>query len=74
MLQITNKQKSPIQLIIRSKTRPRSMSVLNIPGLGKGNNVYYLEDELSTEYVERMEKKFGLIKTKYVPDNEFSKQ
>ncbi len=71
MIEITNKTKGPVQLVIRSKTRPHSMSVLNIPGMGKGNNVYYLEDELSTEYVERADKKFGLIKTKYVPDNEF---
>jgi hypothetical protein len=71
MIEITNKQRGPVQLIVKSRTRPRSIAVKNIPGLGSGNNVYYLEDELKTEYIDRAEHKFHLIKTRYVSDNEF---
>lgn len=73
MIEIKNKQKGPVQLIV--KTRPgnnnvaRGFSCLNIPGIGSGKNVYYLEDERMTEYVERAEKIFKLISTKYIPDN-----
>jgi hypothetical protein len=47
--------------------------VLNIPGIGSGHNVYYLEDELTTQYVERAEKKFGQIKTRYISNREYKK-
>ena len=73
MIRIENKQKSPVQLVIKSKERPRSMCVLNIPGIGSGHNVYYLEDELTTQYVERAEKKFGQIKTRYISNREYKK-
>lgn len=71
MIEITNRLKSPTQVVIKSKTKPRSMTVLNIPGIGSGKNVVYLADELTTEYVTRSEKIFGFIKTKYISDNEF---
>lgn len=73
MIEIKNRQKSPVQLII--KTRPgndkvlRGFTTLNIPGIGSGKNIYYLEDERMTEYVERAEKVFKLISTKKIPDN-----
>lgn len=73
MIQIENKQKSPIQLVIKSKSKPRTMNVINIPGIGLGKNFYYLEDELKTEFVERAEKN-KWIKTKYIPDREFKKK
>ena len=73
MIEITNKQKSPIQLVVKSKKQPHSMTCLNIPGVGSGKNIYYLEDELSTELVERAEQKFKLITTKYIPNKEFNK-
>ena len=73
MIQITNKQKCPIQLVIKSKKQPHSMTCLNIPGIGSGKNIYYLQDELSTEYIERAEKKDKLITTKYIPNREFNK-
>lgn len=54
MYRITNKNKSPVQLVIKSKKHgPREFTVLNIPGVGKGKNIYFLEDERMTEYVER---------------------
>jgi len=67
MIEITNRKKHPVQLVVRSKTAPRAFTTLNIPGIGAGNNVYYLEDERTTEYVERV-KDMGLITTKQVPN------
>lgn len=65
MLKITNKQKTPIQLIIKSKSAPREYTCLNIPGVGAGKNIYYLTDELKTDYIDRAEKN-GFISTKYI--------
>lgn len=65
MIEIKNKQKSPIQLIVRSRRKPRSFTTLNIPGIGSGKNIYFLEDERATEYIERVES-MGLISTRFV--------
>jgi hypothetical protein len=72
MIEIKNKQKSPVQIVVRSRTAPRAFTTLIIPGIGKGNNIRLIEDELVTEYIERVEK-MGLISTKYVPNNEIRK-
>ena len=72
MLEIKNKQKSPVQLVVRSRTAPRAFTTLIIPGVGKGNNIRLIEDETVTEYIERVEK-MGLISTRYVPNNEIRK-
>jgi len=72
MIEVKNKQKSPVQLVVRSRTAPRAFTTLIIPGVGKGNNVRMIEDELVTEYIERVEK-MGLISTKYIPNNELRK-
>jgi hypothetical protein len=71
MLEIKNKNKFPVQLIIRSRTAPRSFTVLNIPGIGKGKNIYFLDDERKTEYIDKAEKD-GLISTRHIP-NKFRK-
>jgi hypothetical protein len=65
MLEIKNNNKFPVQLIIMSRTRTRSFTVLNIPGIGCGKNIYHLEDERTTEYIEKAEKK-GLISIKHI--------
>jgi hypothetical protein len=72
MIEIKNKLKSPVQLVVRSRKAPRAFTTLIIPGIGKGNNVRLIEDELATEYIERVEK-MGLISTRYVPNNEIRK-
>jgi hypothetical protein len=72
MIEIKNKTKSPVQLVVRSRKAPRAFTTLIIPGIGKGHNVRIIEDELVTEYIERVEK-MGLISTKYVPNNEIRK-
>lgn len=73
MIEITNKEKSPVQIVIRSRTGARAFTCLNIPGRGAGKNVYLLEDERHTEYVDRMEKD-GFISTKYVPNQEIIRE
>jgi hypothetical protein len=65
MIEITNKQKSPVQVLVRSRVRPRSFTTLNIPGIGAGKNIYLLEDERATEYIYRVEK-LGLISTRKI--------
>lgn len=65
MLEIKNKNKFPVQLIIMSKKATRSFTVLNIPGVGSKKNVYFLEDERATEYIDRAEQK-GLISVKHI--------
>lgn len=67
MLEITNKQKFQVQLIVKSKKRVNSFTTLNIPGIGRKKNIYLLEDERATEYIDKAEKD-GLISTRYVPN------
>lgn len=67
MLEIKNKQKFPVQLIVRSRKSPRSFTTLNVPGVGCGKNIYLLEDERATEYIDRAEKD-GLISTRQLPN------
>jgi len=67
MLEIVNKKKHPVQLIIRSRKTPRSFTVLNVPGIGCGKNIYFLEDERKTEYIDRAEQA-GLIATRHIPN------
>jgi len=65
MIEITNKQRCPVQVLVRSRKSPRSFTTLNIPGIGSGNNIYLLEDERVTEYIDRVEK-LGLISTRKI--------
>jgi hypothetical protein len=66
MLEVKNKSKSPIQIIVRSRTAPRAFTTLNIPGVGANKNIVYLQDEQVTEYIERVEKETNLISTRYI--------
>jgi hypothetical protein len=67
MIEITNRKRWPVQLVIRSKERTSSFTCLNVPGIGGGNNVRLLADERKTDYVDRAEQD-GLISTRQVPD------
>lgn len=67
MLEITNKSRFPVPLMVRSRRTPRSFTTLNIPGVGRGKNVCFIEDELWTEYIERAEKQ-GLITYRRIPN------
>ena len=55
MIEVTNKTSGPLQLIVRSRKVARGFTTLVIPGRGKGKNVLLLEDELKTEYIDRLE-------------------
>jgi hypothetical protein len=68
MIEIKNLKKSPIQLIIKSKVTPKSFTTLVLPGIGGKKNIYLLEDERTTEYINKAENQ-GLIVTKYIPNN-----
>lgn len=63
MLEITNRKKFPTQLVVKSRKTPGSFTVLNLPGIGSGKNIFLLEEERSTDYILRAEKR-GLITTK----------
>lgn len=67
MIEIKNRQKGPVPVLVRSKTTPRGFTVLVIPGIGVGKNVRYIEDEANTDVIERVEK-IGLISTRYIPN------
>jgi len=60
MIELTNRTKSPISVVIRSKKRPRDFTTLTIPGIGSNHNTRVIEDERMTEYVDR------LIKSKLI--------
>lgn len=67
MLEITNNKKFPVQLIIKGTKAPRTFATLNIPGIGAGKNIFYLQDERSTDYIDKAVND-GLISIKYVPN------
>lgn len=69
MIEVKNKGRGPVQLVVRSKKSPRSFTTLIVPGIGKGKNVRMISDESMTEYVTRVEK-MGLISTRYIPNTE----
>ena len=65
MIEIRNRRKFPVQVVIRSRRAPNSFTTLNVPGVGAGRNVILIEDELKTDYVERAEK-MGLISVRHI--------
>jgi len=67
MIEITNKQKSVIQLIVRSRRASNAFTVMDIPGVGKEKNKIVIEDDRYTQYIDRAEKA-GLISTRVLND------
>lgn len=72
MIEVRNKTKGPVQIMVRSRTASQAFTTLIIPGVGKGNNVKYITDEQATEYIDRVEK-LGFISTKYIPNKDAKK-
>jgi hypothetical protein len=68
MIEIKNKTRGPVQVLIRSRRSSKSFTTLNIPG----RNTYLMEDERNTEYVDRAEK-MGLISTRHLTKKELNK-
>jgi len=66
MIEVKNKTRGPVQLVVRSRLAPRAFTTLNIPGIGKGKNVVLIEEErIISEILERVEKT-GMIATRYI--------
>lgn len=72
MIEIKNKSKSPVQILVRSKTAPRAFTTLIIPGVGKQQNIRLIDDEMKTDIIDRVEK-MGMISTRYIPNSEIRK-
>ena len=68
MIEIRNKERGPIQLVVRSRTAPKAFTTLNIPGIGSKKNVVLIEDEKTTEYVDRAAAA-GHISIRHIPNN-----
>ncbi len=68
MIEITNLLQTPVSLFIKSARAPGHGTSLTIPGAGAGKNIFYLQEERATEYIQRAEQS-GLIKTRYVDSN-----
>jgi hypothetical protein len=54
--EIKNLCKCPVQIMVKSKTKPRAFTVKNIPGVGKGKNIYYCEEHRYTDDIEKKRK------------------
>jgi hypothetical protein len=67
MIEITNKQRSAIQLIVRSKRALNQFTIMDIPGVGKEKNKIVIEDDRYTQYIDRAEQA-GLISTRVLND------
>lgn len=65
MIEITNNNIGPISLIVKSRRKLNSFTTLTVNGRGSGKNVILLEDEIATEYINRLADK-GLIKMKTI--------
>ena len=80
MIQITNRKKHPVQLIVRSfkeikqkdkngverGSGSKNFTTLIIPGIGSGHNTYLLPDEKYTPYIDRLEKDLKWITVKHI--------
>lgn len=67
MLEITNRNKFPVQVMVRSRKTTRAFTTLTIPGVGAGKNVVTIEDERTTPNIDKVEKQFRLVTTKHIP-------
>jgi hypothetical protein len=67
MIEITNKQRYPVQLIVRSRRAINQFTVMDIPGVGKEKNKVIIEDDRYTQYIDRAEQA-GLISTRILND------
>jgi hypothetical protein len=77
LLEITNKTKGPIQILVKSTqgsynkkqqacvNTTRAFKSLNIPGIGGGLNVITIPDEKMTDHIKQLEAK-KLIKIRHV--------
>ena len=69
MIEITNNQRGPTQVMVRSKRKLRSFTTLVIPGRGSGNNKVVIEDEAATDQMKLVEN-HGLISTRRISEQQ----
>jgi len=73
MIEVTNKTKSPVQLVVRSKEAPKAFTTLTIAGIGANKNLVLLEDEVViSDIIERLQK-LKMISTRYISNKELKK-
>lgn len=53
MIELVNRKKFPVQVLVKSTKIPNSFTCLNIPGVGSKKNIFLLQDERATEYIDR---------------------
>lgn len=56
MIEITNKKLFPVQILLKSSKSTKSMTVMNIPGIGSGKNKVKISEENDNEYINRLER------------------
>ena len=69
MIEITNTQRGPTQVMVRSKRKLRAFTTLVIPGRGSGHNKVVVEDEAVTDQMKMVES-HGFISTRRIRDNQ----
>lgn len=67
MIEVRNRQRGPIQLVVKSRLAPRSFTTLVLPGVGGEKNTCLLPDELHTEYIDRLASE-NLISVRHIPN------
>ncbi len=73
MIEIKNKTRGPVQVLVKSATAPRAFTTLIVAGIGAGFNVVNITDEQAIpEILERLEK-IEMISTRYVPNARIEK-
>jgi len=65
MLEITNLDRSPLQLIVKSRKKLRAFTTKVLPGRGSGHNKVRIPEEISTEWIDRL-KDLRLIDVKVI--------
>lgn len=68
MLELTNRTRGPISVMVRSRRgpTPREFTTLTILGIGAGNNVVLIEDEMVTDDIKKARQN-KLISVRTVP-------
>ena len=69
MIEIRNKTRSPIPIMVKSRKAPRSFTTLTIPGMGADANVVLIPDEKWTDEISRLEEK-KMISVRRISNNQ----
>jgi hypothetical protein len=67
MIEVKNKTRHPVQVMVRATRQNHAFHTTVIPGIGKGKNVRRWPEELITEQIRRLEKE-GLLALKETND------